>query len=217
MHRNTKDLIGQQFWSFTVVSYSGSQIVGNKQRTISCWLCECACGFREVIKASSLKAGDKKKCDSCALLNVKNLTGKTFGTFTVHNRKENTSKVWKIGRSWNCVCSCGHATVFRESQLLLRNPICKKCEPLRYQRVPSPRGKLTPLVKSKTGYTLWQCECGNQIELVNGSNHKSCGCSKGSVLIPTFKDAAAKVFRQYKNTPLAEVSHSNSRKMNSFP
>ena len=91
-----RDLTGQTFGKLTVVSFAGSDKRGNAK-----WLCKCECGNEKVIAGGSLTSGNTK---SCGCINIKDLTGQTFGKLTV---------VTLAGRDkwgnvkWLCTCECG--------------------------------------------------------------------------------------------------------------
>lgn len=74
------------------------------------WKCKCDCGKIVSVIGANLKRGDAKSC-GCARLN--DLTGKTFGRWTVleKTRKQQRSQVYL------CRCECGNMREVTQSNL----------------------------------------------------------------------------------------------------
>lgn len=90
-----KDLTGQKFTHWTVLSHAGSDKHG-----FAVWLCHCDCGTEKTVLGISLRKGTSV---SCGCLRKLNLVGRKFGRLTV---------IEEAGRSkhgnvtWRCVCAC---------------------------------------------------------------------------------------------------------------
>ena len=95
-----KDLTGQQFGQWTVVSYSHSC------KRASFWLCRCVCGTEKPVNASGLRTEHSKSCGCMSipkLLNIKFgrlLVTKDLGFRRLPNRKYDT-------HFYLCLCDCG--------------------------------------------------------------------------------------------------------------
>ena len=91
-----KDITGQQFGDWKVISYAG-----NKK-----WNCECKCGNKGVIEGSKLRNGEAIRCQSCAgRAHAIDLTGKRFGDWLVIEYCKDRPEYWR------CQCQCGCGTV----------------------------------------------------------------------------------------------------------
>jgi len=95
----TIDLTGQQFGSWTALSYAGSYR----------WLCRCQCGTERAVSSRSLKAGQSTSC-GCS---YKKKPGDTFGRLTL------LEQIGTKGKSaiWRCRCECGNETTVNSSNL----------------------------------------------------------------------------------------------------
>lgn len=69
MDPRTKNLEGQTFGQWTVLSYAG-MIKQNAH-----WYCRCTCGFEKPVKAQYLLGGVSRKCQTCAIPKRANITG----------------------------------------------------------------------------------------------------------------------------------------------
>jgi hypothetical protein len=70
MCRRRLNLIGKKFGRLTVVGFSHMR---NKR---TCWLCECSCGNKKVVRNSDLTSGDTK---SCGCLNLEEMRKRMTG------------------------------------------------------------------------------------------------------------------------------------------
>ena len=110
-----KDLTGQKFNHLTVLKLDEER--SNKKRTY--WICQCDCENKTIksIRSDGLTSGHTKSCGCenrrLAAERMKiwgsnsevkqDLTGQTFGYWTVIDRAENQN-----GHvAWNCICKCG--------------------------------------------------------------------------------------------------------------
>lgn len=136
----------------------------------------------------------------------KDLTGQTFGRWTIIKKSEDTDAHGQT--KWVCQCSCKNKTIraVRNTDLTLgKSKSCGCIGNEKYKEYWKSRGvdlagqrfgKLTVLEKDNTphknGYLYWicQCDCGNTV-IVNGSSlrkengTRSCGClnSEGEMII----------------------------------
>jgi hypothetical protein len=60
-HWRTQDLVGRRFGKLVVLTYAGYI----KQYGRVLWLCQCDCGGRHVVCASSLRKGSTTRCPEC--------------------------------------------------------------------------------------------------------------------------------------------------------
>lgn len=99
-----KDLTGQTIGEWTVIERAED----SETRHVR-WLCECSCGNRQLVYRQSLRSGGSTNCGCLNKSNPKNptalidLTGLTFGRWTVIDRYEDKGKAQR----WKCVCACG--------------------------------------------------------------------------------------------------------------
>lgn len=119
-----KDLTGQKFNHLTVLKLDEER--SNKKRTY--WICQCDCENKTIksIRSDGLTSGHSKSCgcenrrlaaERMKILGSnsevkQDLTGQTFGYWTVIDRAENQN-----GHvAWNCICKCGtKRAVLRQS------------------------------------------------------------------------------------------------------
>lgn len=102
MPRNAIDITGQVFGKLTVVSRQGT----TKYQTAA-WLCQCECGNTVTVSGTSLRHNDTKSCGCLRKLSkgspATDITGKTFGRWTVLTRAANRG----TAAYWVCICQCG--------------------------------------------------------------------------------------------------------------
>lgn len=118
------------------------------------------------------------------------LSGRTFGYWTVLNKNEEDTLKYKRAY-WNCICKCGNMKSVNGKNLRRGTSLscgCLQKENQRYEDLTGKKyGKLTVLCKSeeKIGNRIsWKClcDCGNE-KIVPGyclkcGSVKSCGCLK---------------------------------------
>ena len=138
-------LQGKKFGKLLVIKE-----VGRKRRKVT-WLCQCDCGNEKIVIGTNLITGITKSCgcysrEVIGKTNIKNLTGKKFGSLTV---------IKIVGRSknylvqWLCQCDCGEFTNVNSSNLLSGNTISCGCTRKLNQR----KGiKWEYLIKKYLGY-----------------------------------------------------------------
>ena len=85
------DLTGQVFGNWKVLRLSQSQ----DRKTH--WLCQCSCGVRRDVEASTLKRGSSRSCGCVGRVNIQN---EKFQEWTVLSRSDRKDY-------WYCRCSCG--------------------------------------------------------------------------------------------------------------
>ena len=96
------DLTGQKFGRLTVIKR-----VENKGQYV-CWLCECECGNKKIVKARCLTKGETLSCGCLKKETKEDLTGQKFGRLTVIGQadRDKRNKV-----RWLCECECGNMTI----------------------------------------------------------------------------------------------------------
>jgi hypothetical protein len=95
----TIDLTGQQFGSWTALSYAGSYR----------WLCRCECGTEREVQSKSLKNGRSTSC-GCS---YKKKAGDVFGRLTLLEQIGTNGKK----ATWLCRCECGNQAVVQSGNL----------------------------------------------------------------------------------------------------
>ncbi len=119
MGRTLIDLTGNRYGYLTVLELDKEKAKnsGNKY-----WVCKCDCGNIKSIQGAHLKNGDVSSCgchqyDKLKKYNsskLKDLTGKTFGKWTVLSHDyANTHRV----HYWKCQCECGNIVSVKGSSL----------------------------------------------------------------------------------------------------
>lgn len=114
-----KNLIGQIFGKLTVI-----EEVPSENHKSAYWKCQCSCGNVKNVSTSNLISGRVSSCGCYNKLriteaNLIDLTGKTFGKWTVLRRAEENSS--NNSSRWICQCSCDKHTVKTiDSQTLRR-------------------------------------------------------------------------------------------------
>ncbi len=101
------DLTGSRFGILTVIERDFDK-PNSKKRAF--WKCKCDCGNFTVVSSSHLRKGDIK---SCGCLSKNDLTGRTFGRWTVLEKAERTSS-----QLWLCKCECGTIKKVNHSSLV---------------------------------------------------------------------------------------------------
>lgn len=143
-----------------------------------------------------------------------NLTGKTFGNWTVLSQTKTPNARSKMSR-WHCRCSCGKESekVFYTSLVSGRSTSCGMCgtpahptNPRMKDRVGEKYGRWTVLSHLPQSKVMAECSCGTIREvptgrLVSGTS-QSCGCLRGEQLgarAAKFHDSEPHLLHDAKN------------------
>ena len=90
------DLLGKTFGEWLVIER-------DRCSDTTRWICKCSCGKTASVSTQTLVRGASKRCKLCAGYVDFDLTGKTYGSFTVVRKTaEKNTKCY-----WDCVCKCG--------------------------------------------------------------------------------------------------------------
>lgn len=126
------------------------------------WLCRCDCGGSKMTDTSTLLAGRCTHCGCSPAWTREDLTGRTFGHWTVLGFAERRGK----GKAsfWLCRCVCGTERAV-EAENLRRGASascgCRRVEALRATRafinsdrpqIPVDPTQLTPHIRDRTGH-----------------------------------------------------------------
>lgn len=109
-----KDLTGQKFGRWTVVSYAG------KPSGLAAWNCQCECGSpQRVVIGKALKANKTKSCGCgvgqlVAEARTESLVGLRFGRLIVLDLPP-TKLHGRV--AWRCKCDCGSQRAFAATNL----------------------------------------------------------------------------------------------------
>lgn len=194
-----EDLIGQKFSRLTVLAQF-------RKNNHSYCHCRCDCGKEKDVRQDHLKSG---KIESCGCLQkeraseVPDITGQTFGSWTVLQHVPNPHSTTKRGAYWLCRCICGTERIVSGPDLRSGNSQscgCTRGETMVKDLTNQRFGKLTVIKRDTTkpkgqgAFWLCQCDCGN-VTSVRGyhlTSHKtsSCGClqSYGEMVIRQLLD-----------------------------
>lgn len=199
------DIVGKQFGKLTVDRYIGKQLCGRSTMS-HMYECHCSCGKTNVIASRpTLKNGGKISC-GCAYQDsgdrvLEDLTGQTFGRWTVISRAPNRVSPSGKTRSimWNCRCTCGTEKPVAARALKLGMSLscgCLQKEHLSKSSTIDLTGQrfahVVVLYRNgsfRTGNSVkavWhcRCDCGHEFdvagEYLRNGDVTSCGCSKTS-------------------------------------
>ena len=168
------DLTGKVYGKWAVLGQAENDKRGHTQ-----WLCRCKCGTERVVNGYSLRSGRSTSCE-CSFLS--DLTGQSFGKWTVLERAENT----KDGKTrWLCCCKCGVVKKVRGENLRRGSSLSCGCSSLSLVEVGQKYGRwavLESAERDKYGKARWlcRCDCGTTKKVIE--NHlqagtsTSCGC-----------------------------------------
>ena len=128
------DLTGKKFGRVLVLDRDYDYAKNNNLKTTNAyWHCVCDCGTHFSTQGRSLREGKTKSCgclqkEKVSKLNYKDITGQTFGFWTVTGRsnKKDADGCYY----WYCNCKCGTKNV-EVSGKLLRMGITQSCGCLR--------------------------------------------------------------------------------------
>lgn len=181
------DLTGQKFEKLFVVEEAEKSKNGRIM-----WLCQCDCGNKTTVSSSNLKSG---KVKSCGCTRINDLTGKTFGNWSVIRMSDKQSN----GKSiyWDCICKCGTKRSVRSESLVRGRSTscgCSHQHDLTGQRF----GRLFVLERKSIDFNfsngthhkkikyICKCDCGTIKEVSSNSLIKgyttSCGCYQKEIL-----------------------------------
>lgn len=187
---NKKDLSGKKFGRWTVLDQCVPH--GRYDRK---WLCRCECGTERFVMERSLIYGNSQSCGCLTRERAKaavthDLTGKTFGEFTVLGRDGMGSRNGNV--YWLCRCSCGKEVSVAGTLLVCGRKTSCGCKTeyhyaskdIRGQRFHRLVAQYPTEKRAEKGFVVWHClcDCGNEIDVSYNSlvycNMKSCGCQK---------------------------------------
>jgi len=120
-----KNLVGQVFGKWTVLSHAGSAKNGQSQ-----WLCRCECGNEKVVSRSNLVSGKSKQCIDCGggRGKKKDLTGLKFGDWTVEEFAGAEKAPGGTVHFYWCRCVCGARKRVRAGNLRSGQSLrCRSC------------------------------------------------------------------------------------------
>lgn len=134
MQRKVKDLTGQHFGSWTVI-----ERVPTRYGNTAFWLCRCQCGTLFDIPGATLRNGESlgcKYCNSRRRKTFKDLTGQSFGGWTVLTSIPPTEV--KHNNLWLAKCGCGKEQDLSTTRLKRAKKGCSACsrktnEAIRYR------------------------------------------------------------------------------------
>lgn len=107
------ELSGRKFGNWSVVKFSD-----NKNGKGARWECICKCGTKRIVHSSDLLRGDSRSCGCSSLNAKKDLTGKSFGHWTVLSESGKN----KFGQIlWSCLCVCGAQRLSSPVKTLLQD------------------------------------------------------------------------------------------------
>lgn len=127
-NKNVKDLTGQKFTRWTVISRHEQDYIQPNGKKSPQWNCICDCGTTAVIVGATLRRGDSKSCGCLKLEKLTHdidLTGHVFGKLTVIKRAPDEHKYNRRNTMWLCQCECGTTSTHRQNDLI-RN-LCSSC------------------------------------------------------------------------------------------
>lgn len=116
-HPRVIDLAGRTFGRWHVLARAGTDTMHG----FAVWLCRCACGVERPIRGDHLRGGKTRGCHRCANRETAlrrrdngipspcalDLTGQTFGRWTVLRLTEPGLARTDGHRVWICRCECG--------------------------------------------------------------------------------------------------------------
>lgn len=138
---------------------------------------------------------------------IHDITGKTFGFWTVNNFAERVNNI----TYFNCVCKCGTEKKVNANSLRRGETISSGCS--RVEDVTGRKfGRLTAIRKTETKnrQAMWECvcDCGNvgsySLSKMKKGNTKSCGCY--------FKDKMKEFHEDSDHSYLIKHGHSTKKK-----
>jgi hypothetical protein len=154
-----KDLIGQIFGEWTVISRGRSDIIKKGDEitgSVVYWNCKCSCGVEREVTTSSLKSGASQSCGHIAAQRHHSThVGSVFGFLTVletyHPGGDNIARA-------KCQCICGNQTNVSIQGLLggkVKSCGCLRREASR-QRLTALKSRHEMEIDAKGRYTGWK-------------------------------------------------------------
>lgn len=125
-----RDLIGEQFGRWTVLSKAPDKVMSG--RNWKMWTCKCLCGTVRDVTEQSLVRGVSVSCGCYRKERVKSsvvykdLSGEIFGNWTVIERAED--RFYHGGgraQMWKCRCKCGSIRIVAGN--MLKSGISQSC------------------------------------------------------------------------------------------
>ncbi len=149
------DLSGKKFGEWTVLDFDEANSTSKCKK----WSCRCSCGNVVSVGAGNLVNGTSTRCLTCSGNAEHNLTGKTFGSWTVLEKGKKL-------RTWACKCGCGKICEVLNYHLLSgASTKCRDCvgSSPKELEIGSQFGDLTVIgnlnIKGNI-YSECQCKCG---------------------------------------------------------
>lgn len=164
--KNRIDITGQKFGKLTVIGAAPS--VRSGKHIYACWLCECECGTRKIIRGERLKNGQTCSCGCSRNDFRRDIKGKRFGMLVAIER---ASKDHNRGFKWRCKCDCGEEVIVRPTYLDSGHTVSCGCYNQLQRQKPKKHGA-TMNGKPTKEYHSWvglksRCSNPNMIEYRN--------------------------------------------------
>lgn len=116
----TELTVGHTYNKWTILGFDR---VDEKRRCR--YNCRCQCGRESSVIASAVAAGRSKSCPRCR---AEDLTGRTYGLWTVVARSDAVSEATGSKTLWECECECGDRHQVERCNLVTGNSEgCWKC------------------------------------------------------------------------------------------
>lgn len=131
-HRRVEDLTGQKFGKLTVIERATDYLNRDGTKYIQ-WLCQCECGNKTIVRATSLKNGHTQSCgclhhDSAMGVGLEDITGQTFGRWAVLYKAGSLKEPrGRLVTLWHCRCECGEERDLRAGTLKSGNSLSCGC------------------------------------------------------------------------------------------
>lgn len=181
------NLVGRRFGSRVVLSFEG--INASNQ---GLWKVRCDCGAESIVARSALNPNKGKFCAACrteGMRRERDLTGETFGEWTVEGFAGNHPKT--KAAIYNVRCSCGAVRRLPATTLLTENSKqCKKCKHAKHRGEPGQSG-LSQLISNysqgaKVRQLVWTLSRAQAKLLFEGNCHY-CGAPPSLECYPKTK------------------------------
>lgn len=156
-----RDLTGQHFGEWTVLSYTRTQRYGAKGY-IRFWLCHCSCGTEREVRGPDIVHGNSTSCGCKGIARlqdmVEDLAGQSFSRWTVLRRLTDHIRHGEKLR-WVCRCECGTEKDIAGHDL--RNGQSKSCGCLKIdtagdqRRTHGQSGNFHKGIQASAEYRIW--------------------------------------------------------------